>query len=326
MDVIVQAQQKIKQSKRIAIFGHMSPDGDCIGSMLWLGKLLEKQKKKVKYFVPNTPSKLFDFVKGIKKLKTNFDYATYDLLIFVDFTGAERIGTIYENNPDYFAHQNILVFDHHIANTQETWTIIKDSKSISACEIIFEHTYQRWPNLYDKDIATYFYLWVTTDSWNFIFGEDHIRTFTTALQLLKLWADKESIVENVIRKKSVHSIKFLEVLLKRMKYHNKHILYTYYDEKELEVYGIDQEEASYGLHIIQNIDGPSLVLLIRKIGESVRCSLRAKKQKWQPIDCNKIAKTLWWWWHKLAAGFWLPVQGKFQTQIEDILTKIEKAI
>lgn len=76
----------IENAKKIAIFGHMSPDGDCIGAMLGLGRLLEKQKKNVSYFVPNKPSKVFDFVKNIKRIKTNFDYGNYDLLIFVDFT------------------------------------------------------------------------------------------------------------------------------------------------------------------------------------------------------------------------------------------------
>jgi phosphoesterase RecJ-like protein len=80
------AKHMIENAKKIAIFGHMSPDGDCIGAMLGLGRLLEKQKKNVSYFVPNKPSKVFDFVKNIKRIKTNFDYGNYDLLIFVDFT------------------------------------------------------------------------------------------------------------------------------------------------------------------------------------------------------------------------------------------------
>lgn len=53
-------------------------------------------------------------------------------------------------------------------------------------------------------------------------------------------------------------------MLNRIKQHND-ILYTYYDENELGKYDIDQEEAAYGLHIIQNIDGPKVVLLMRKI-------------------------------------------------------------
>jgi bifunctional oligoribonuclease and PAP phosphatase NrnA len=83
---ILAAKEKIQQAKKIAIFGHMSPDGDCIGAMLGLGRLLEKQKKQVKYFVPNKPSKIFSFVKNINRLKSRFDYKNYDLLIFVDFT------------------------------------------------------------------------------------------------------------------------------------------------------------------------------------------------------------------------------------------------
>ena len=80
------AKHMIEKAKKIALFGHMSPDGDCIGAMLGLGRLLEKQKKNISYFVPNKPSKVFDFIKNIKRLKSNFDYKNYDLLIFVDFT------------------------------------------------------------------------------------------------------------------------------------------------------------------------------------------------------------------------------------------------
>jgi nanoRNase/pAp phosphatase (c-di-AMP/oligoRNAs hydrolase) len=72
-----------------------------------------------------------------------------------------------------------------------------------------------------------------------------------------------------MRKKSLNTIRFLQLLLNRIKQKNT-ILYTYYNEKELEKYDIDQEEASYGLHIIQNIEGPELVVLIRRIGDTIR--------------------------------------------------------
>lgn len=317
-----QAKQLIKNAKTIAIFWHMSPDGDCIWSMLGLGKLLEKQNKKVKYFVPNTPSKIFNFIKKIHRLKSRFDYKTYDLLIFVDFTWIERMGIIGQSNPEYFKDKNILTFDHHL-DTMEYGVMIKDTHSISTCEILFEQTYTRRPELYDKEIASYFYLGITTDSGNFLFGEDHIRTFTNALKLLKLWADKDLIVNNVIRKKSFNAIKFLQLLLNRIQQKDD-ILYTYYDEKELLEYDIDQEEASYGLHIIQNIDGPKIFLLMRKIGDTIRWSLRAKEEGNKSIDCNKIAIVLWWWWHRLASWFSVPVEGVLEKQVKNIVNKIHK--
>ena len=162
-----------------------------------------------------------------------------------------------------------MVFDHHIDNGLDNGVIIKDVESVSVCEILFEYTQRWWPKLYDKDIATCFYLGVTSDSGNFLFGKDHIRTFTTALNLLKLGADKDLIVDNLIRKRSLNAIKFLQLLINRIKQKGD-LLYTYYDEVELKKYDIDQEEAAYGLHIIQNIDGPQIVLLIRKKGDVLR--------------------------------------------------------
>jgi phosphoesterase RecJ-like protein len=147
--------------------------------------------------------------------------------------------------------------------------VIKDVKSISTCEILFEHTYKWRPYLYDKEIATYFYLGITSDSGNFLFEEDHIRTFGNAIKLFKLGADKDFVVNNLIRKKSLNAVKFLQLLLNRIKQKDD-LLYTYYDEIEVKKYDIDLEEAAYGLHIIQNIDGPKLVLLISKRGNVIR--------------------------------------------------------
>ncbi|MEI6672615.1 MAG: hypothetical protein WCL02_04705 [bacterium] len=64
-------------------------------------------------------------------------------------------------------------------------------------------------------------------------------------------------------------MKFLQLLIKRIK-EKENILYTYYDEIELKEYDIDQEEAAYGLHIIQNIDGPDISLLISKRGDTIK--------------------------------------------------------
>jgi nanoRNase/pAp phosphatase (c-di-AMP/oligoRNAs hydrolase) len=86
-----------------------------------------------------------------------------------------------------------------------------------------------------------------------MFEEDHIRTFSNVVKLLKLGAEKDFVVDNLLRKRSLKAIKFLQLLLNRIAQKDE-ILYTYYDENELEKYDIDQEEAAYGLHIIQNIN------------------------------------------------------------------------
>jgi nanoRNase/pAp phosphatase (c-di-AMP/oligoRNAs hydrolase) len=115
--------------------------------------------KTVSYFTPTLPSSIYDFLSGIHKISSDFDYANYDLLVFLDFSDFGRINSFYQNNLDYFNNHKTVVIDHHIyKDIHENWTVISDKTSMSACELIFEYANQRRPDLFDENIATYLYL------------------------------------------------------------------------------------------------------------------------------------------------------------------------
>lgn len=84
-------QQCLEKAQKIALFGHEHIDGDALGSILGLGKLLEKQGKQVSYFTPHQPSRVFDFLQLGEKIQYQFDYGEYDLLVFLDFNQYQRI-------------------------------------------------------------------------------------------------------------------------------------------------------------------------------------------------------------------------------------------
>ena len=84
-------QQSLEKAQKIALFGHEHIDGDALGSILGLGKLLEKQGKQVSYFTPHQPSRVFDFLQLGEKVQYQFDYGEYDLLVFLDFNQYQRI-------------------------------------------------------------------------------------------------------------------------------------------------------------------------------------------------------------------------------------------
>ena len=54
---------KLENAQKIALFGHEHIDGDALGAILGLGKLLEKPGKTVSYFTPHKPSRVFDFLE-----------------------------------------------------------------------------------------------------------------------------------------------------------------------------------------------------------------------------------------------------------------------
>ena len=113
MEQSAHIKQLLKKSHTIALFGHYHPDGDCVGSILGLGKVLENLGKKVEYFTPSPPSKVFGFLPSFNKIKDRFTYKHYDAIVFVDLSSYTRIGKFWEENPEYFTGQKVIIFDHH---------------------------------------------------------------------------------------------------------------------------------------------------------------------------------------------------------------------
>lgn len=318
--LLEQIKEKIDTATTIAIFGHENIDGDSIGSMLWLWTILEKLWKKISYFTPYAPSKVYSFVQWIEKIQSDFDYWTYDLLIFADFYTYLRIGRFTRQKEEYFNKNQIVIFDHH--HTQESYPhalSLRDARSTSTCEVIYETVKIRRPELLDQTIATYFFLWITTDSGNFVYDDDSKRTFRNAFELLNLWADKKLIVKNIVRNKSLNAIKFTQIVLSRL-VEDDWILYSFYESWELSKYNVDEEEADYAMNIIQNVSWPKLFLLIRNKDRRFKVSLRSR---WD-VDCSWIASQFGWWWHKNAS--WLSqaldeniwFQGQIQKLLQDI--------
>ncbi len=307
--------------QKVAIFCHENPDWDAIWSMLWLWRLLEKLWKDVSYFSPDKPSNTFSFLKWFDKIKHNFDYWYYNLLIFVDFWEYSRIKKIYKWKENYFTENKILVLDHHhTIDIPENWTVINDTKATSTCEIILENTLDIRESYYDKEVATYLYLGLTTDSWNFRYDENHERILKNALDLIQLWADKKLIIDNFINNKSVWTITFLKTLLDRMKI-DWEILYSYYDIDELKDYDIDWEQASYWLTILQEIKWPKVIMTIRKEWDLIKVSLRSKD-----TNVEKIAKTFWWWWHMYASWFSISIEDNFEKTKNKVIKSVQNLL
>ena len=245
--------------------------------------------------------------------------------MFVDFSPYRRIDALTRWHETYFDTHSLVVIDHHRGDDLGHALTIKDPYSMSTAELIFEYTYTWWPKLFDAQVATYLYMWLTMDSWNFVYDEDHKRIFRNALQLVSLGADKSLIVNQLIRKKSFNVIRFTQLLLARMK-QKWDILYSYYDDKELERYEVDLEEANYPLTVIQNIDGPKLVLIIKKLANKVSGSLRSKEVKWKLINCDTLARIFGGGGHIPAAWFTIAASGVFSHQVKKIVNTIEKLI
>ena len=179
------AKKLIAASKRILVSGHLSPDGDSLGSMLALARLLRNAGYEAYATADLNALGIPGFLEGVKdlipvrKLKRQ---KRFDLFIAVDCASFERmppeVRPVAEKLPK-------ICIDHHVTNDGSFADVsIVDSKASSTGEIIWRIA--RW-NEWNLDTAIAEALWVAivTDSGRFAYDSTKPGTMRAAGDLLK---------------------------------------------------------------------------------------------------------------------------------------------
>lgn len=324
-----QAKKLIESSQTIALFGHDNPDGDAIGSMLALMSVLQWLGKKVDAFCSPLPSRLFDFLAWIDKIRDDFKtQRKYDLIIFVDFSSYDRIGSFSAGHYDYFDSKPLLVIDHHYGDCPSHALCIKDVHADSNCERLFEHLRVRRPESITRDVATYLYLGITTDTGNFIYDKQSSRSLHNAATLVDLWANKRLISEKLFDSINLAQLQFLAAIMPRyvIKCGIGLIWYGYEDFERL---GIDREEASgYITSTISKIVGQDLAIIAKIDIWVMRVSLRSRNEK---INASQIAQQFGGGGHFYAAGMTIKweewwKEKEWSQKLEEIFTGIQEEV
>jgi len=249
-----------------------------------------------------------------------------DIFIILDSANLERLWDLYENNKDLLKKDKIINIDHHISNNK-FWTInIVDWNSPATTQLLYKilnfwdkKTITDWILWIDKNIATFLYMWLLTDTNNFTIPLVDEETFKIASELIKKWADKKIIIEQIFQNKTIWELKLQWLVLDRIKKLEKNNIITYFS------YYYDDDLDDLWLDAKDNWIWRSLVSILNQIRWADFVSLWKIKEKETSIsfrskkyDVNKIANKLWWGWHKNAA--WAKINWKMD--LNDIDEKI----
>ncbi|HCJ66554.1 MAG TPA: hypothetical protein DHV62_04325, partial [Elusimicrobia bacterium] len=104
-----EAKDCICKAKKIAICGHVNPDGDSIGSLLSLGLGIEKLGKCVYMLSQDALPQKYMFLPGASRLIKKINNP-FDLAITVDCSNKEMVGKTFQILKKA---RNILEIDHH---------------------------------------------------------------------------------------------------------------------------------------------------------------------------------------------------------------------
>ena len=177
------ARRLIGQSRRILVSGHLSPDGDSLGSMIALARLLRAAGHDAYATADVRALGKPGFLEGVADLipLRKLRRRKFDLFVYVDASTPARLPP--EVRP--FAEKlPTLVLDHH-ATSQETGTVsIVDPAAAAAGELVWRLAkWMEWP--LDRVAAEALWVALVTDTGRFAYDATSPATLRTACDLLK---------------------------------------------------------------------------------------------------------------------------------------------
>ena len=153
--------EKLSKEKSVAIFSHMRPDGDTIGSAIALKLALEKKGIKADLYCTDDIPEKFSYLKASKEFSKELK-GVYTAFFAIDNAEVHRVGDF---TADFVEFKNTYNFDHHVSNTRYA-----KINYVADCAANCENTYELINLLgveIDSDIANALATGLVTDTGNF---------------------------------------------------------------------------------------------------------------------------------------------------------------
>jgi len=303
----------IENSKTIAIFFHINPDADAIGSALALKYALEKLGKNVTVFSQDKPNdNLNSLLNKNNDLNFNVVSTKFDLGFVLDCPEISRIGEMSKVLANCKCVVNI---DHHLYNENFTKFQIIDVNSSSTCEIMFNFIKSLKVDI-DKNIAFCLYCGLATDSGCFMFNISQ-NIHKVANELVGFIDDVEQINYTLFREKSLSEIKLYgKSILNLETFSDKLALVclTLNDFKTTESVLDDTIGLIFLLSGIKEVD--VVCVVAEEKPNCYKASFRSKK-----VDVCNLAKIFGGGGHKFASG--CKIYGSKNTVKQKIITAVK---
>tara|TARA_B100001123_G_scaffold333465_1_gene376389 strand:- start:5442 stop:6437 length:996 start_codon:yes stop_codon:yes gene_type:complete len=304
--------------KKVAVVGHVRPDGDCIGSQVALCRVLRSQGIEsvcvnndsvptyLQFLVENTP-----FYLG-----ADFDFEGWETVI-VDCADAKRTG------PDVGLRmpKPLGSIDHHISNTLYGEVNLIESSSSATGEILAGFFLDCGYEI-DSDTATAAYVGMATDTGQFRFASTTRDTFELAGVLIDHGVDLSRVNIELYERESYAKFELLQRFLQSLKLHfDGRVCLGLLEDGVYEEVGATTDDSEGLVDYARSIDGVDIGVLVEDRAGKLKVSLRSKEAKYR---MDLIAKQFNGGGHAAAAG--LNIDPPLDEFVPKLLAAIEEQI
>ncbi len=288
--------QECQGASRIAVTGHVRPDGDCVGSCLALFQYLQKMMPQalVQVYLER-PADIFSGIRGYDQIDSVCeDTDPYDVFFVLDSVPdrmMEPAKKIYDK-----AKKTVNI-DHHISNAGAGdlfWVVPEAS---STAELIYELMDK---SAMDADIAMAIYIGIIHDTGVFQYSNTSPRTMEIGAQLIGYGFDfPKLILETFYQRTYVQSQVLGRVLLESIRFMDGSCIVSCLDRKTMDFYNVDHKDLDGIVNHLRNIKGIHCAVFMHQTDVlEYKVSLRSDEL----VDVSKVAAVFGGGGHMRAAG------------------------
>jgi phosphoesterase RecJ-like protein len=288
----------IEKGNRFVVTGHMSPDGDVLGSMSALALVLRRLGKEAVVFNRDPAPDKYAFLPLMDELVNELPEGPFDAAFIVDCCEPARV------SPDFgeaMGDAKLVAIDHHATPFDKVDFGFHDEKAAATGVLIYRLARTLGVHI-DAELGQGIFVALVTDTGNFRYSNAGPESFSIASDLVNVGVNPHAISRHLYENEPMAKLKLLGEALSRLELsHDGRIGWMLMPDGALDHLGATPEMLDGAVDYGRQVAGVEVSCLIRRNDSDpteFRLSLRSKGL----VDVEAVAAKLGGGGHRMASG------------------------
>ncbi len=294
---------EIRSRQRFLLTAHEGPDGDALGSLLGMHRLLTQLGKDSVMFLAAKEFPL-PIEYRFLPLEEVFHEAPADLadrtIVFLDCGNIDRMPVDFLSDEGLFK----INIDHHHDNTLFGDLNLVEVDASCTAEIVYELAVLLGAEI-TAEIAAALYVGMVTDTGKFMYENTNARTHRIAAELIDAGVQVDETYRRLYEHVPIEKLRLLSRALEgiQRRCEGKLVL-SYITAEDYAASGGGEEMTEGIIDHLRSIEGAQVAALVRDLGERGRAARKVSLRSSDgTVDVSAIARRNGGGGHKRAAGF-----------------------
>jgi phosphoesterase RecJ-like protein len=315
-DTVVVIAKALRAARSVIVCGHVTPDGDAIGSVLALTLALRiAGVDACSTLADHHPApSTYAFLDGFESYRPADELETPDVFVALDTPTWRRLG-VAEGLAR--AATTLVVIDHHPDGDPFGTLRLVDTAAASTASLVWR-LLRPLGVTPDAALASACYAALLTDTGRFSYGNTTAPALRDAADMVDAGADAASIYRRIYETRSAASLALLGRVLSRVVLANGgRVAYSWMTDEDLTETGASVDDTENLVDVVRQIGGVEAIAFFKQQRDSVKVSLRATRPT---VDVAAVAKLFGGGGHRAAAGGAAPLP--MESAIEAVLARL----